>query len=343
MATNLIGRLVVFTAVVGLISATPAGLAVPVDYVIDDSQSFLRVVEGVPNDNVFQGFAVMEGSRIATTFALIEREPGSLVVPLGGTLSGDRLGDDIAFIGGNVVAAQANPLGPFPPTSAETGSSGQVDNFGGYGAFATPDNRPIEFAVRDAVADLVGGQALIGSPGTGLLFDLVSGVVDYRLDASIASLFNTPELGFLSIPPLIDPVLNEATDPVTESVEGVLSIPLALAFPFSAFADDDSLFVLEGLIVAIPVLPGDYNNDGVVDAIDYGVWRDNVGAPAGTLPNDIDGGPIGAQQYQTWRANFGATAAGSLSQPALLAPEPATSSIVLGFWVTLVRRVRRLA
>ena len=41
------------------------------------------------------------------------------------------------------------------------------------------------------------------------------------------------------------------------------------------------------------------------------VWRKNVGAAAGTLPNDTDGGPIGLAQYNTWRAHFGQASIGS--------------------------------
>ncbi|MEX2170083.1 MAG: hypothetical protein WD851_12300 [Pirellulales bacterium] len=58
-------------------------------------------------------------------------------------------------------------------------------------------------------------------------------------------------------------------------------------------------------------LPGDYNDDGVVDAADYPVWRDHLGALAGTLPNDSDGGTIGVAQYDTWKSNFGATSNGA--------------------------------
>jgi hypothetical protein len=39
-------------------------------------------------------------------------------------------------------------------------------------------------------------------------------------------------------------------------------------------------------------LPGDFNNDGTVDAADYVVWRKNDGTQAG---------------YDSWRANFGAS------------------------------------
>lgn len=70
------------------------------------------------------------------------------------------------------------------------------------------------------------------------------------------------------------------------------------------FDNDDAVF--QGF-VGTPSLPGDYNADGVVDAADYTVWRDNLSAPAGSLPNDIDGGVIGITQYQTWSLFFGET------------------------------------
>lgn len=73
------------------------------------------------------------------------------------------------------------------------------------------------------------------------------------------------------------------------------------------------------ITAALTGLDGDYNNDGMVDAVDYSVWRGNLGAPAGTLPNDVDGGVVSANQFQTWRANYGA----ALSVQSLnTAPEP---------------------
>jgi hypothetical protein len=70
-------------------------------------------------------------------------------------------------------------------------------------------------------------------------------------------------------------------------------------------------------------LPGDYNENGGVDAADYTAWRDNLGAPAGTLPNDIDGGTIGTAQYSTWSANYGLPpGSGALTFAAV--PEPGT-------------------
>jgi hypothetical protein len=57
-------------------------------------------------------------------------------------------------------------------------------------------------------------------------------------------------------------------------------------------------------------LPGDYNNNGVVDAADYVLWRKNDGTPAG---------------YHTWRTHFGQIAGSGAGATAIAAvPEPAT-------------------
>ncbi|TWT32181.1 hypothetical protein KOR34_39420 [Posidoniimonas corsicana] len=81
-------------------------------------------------------------------------------------------------------------------------------------------------------------------------------------------------------------------------------------------------------------LSGDYNNDGVVDAADYTRWRDNLGQPAGALPNDSDGGPIGPAQYATWRANYGAAVP---TPVAASAPEPAALLLGAACGVLVVR------
>lgn len=56
-------------------------------------------------------------------------------------------------------------------------------------------------------------------------------------------------------------------------------------------------------------IPGDYNNDGSVDAADYTVWRD------GNSPDSSQAG------YQLWRDNYGASSAPAGA--ATSAPEPA--------------------
>jgi hypothetical protein len=94
-----------------------------------------------------------------------------------------------------------------------------------------------------------------------------------------------------------------------------------------AFADSDLEVDFDDVrLVAIAALPGDYNDDGTVDAADYVTWRTNEGAPAGTLPHDIDDQVIGLAQYATWRANFGENSMTGAGNSA--APEPGSECLL---------------
>lgn len=73
---------------------------------------------------------------------------------------------------------------------------------------------------------------------------------------------------------------------------------------------------------------GDYNGNGVVDAADYTLWRDKLGAPAGSLANrdPSNSGVINAADYTYWKSRFGATSgagSGALTLAANNVPEPA--------------------
>lgn len=81
-------------------------------------------------------------------------------------------------------------------------------------------------------------------------------------------------------------------------------------------------FALVGLALEgapIPPPPGDYNENGVVDAADYVAWRKS--------PDNFGGDPDG---YNTWRSHFGQTA-GSVSGADTNAavPEPATPVLLI--------------
>jgi hypothetical protein len=83
-------------------------------------------------------------------------------------------------------------------------------------------------------------------------------------------------------------------------------------------------------------LLGDFNGDGIVDAADYTVWRDNLGAPdESSIGNNGDGaGGVDAGDYAVWRANFGNSAAALAGlDSATSVPEPhalAMVAVVLG-------------
>ncbi|TWT93426.1 hypothetical protein Pla108_39200 [Botrimarina colliarenosi] len=77
--------------------------------------------------------------------------------------------------------------------------------------------------------------------------------------------------------------------------------------------------------VPLSGIDGDYNNDGVVNAADYTVWRDNNGAPL-TLPNDITPGTVDSGDYTVWANNYGADAPAGA---AAAIPEPTATLLLL--------------
>jgi hypothetical protein len=91
---------------------------------------------------------------------------------------------------------------------------------------------------------------------------------------------------------------------------------------------DRQLFALHFLAEA--GLAGDYNGDMKVDAADYTVWRDNLGAGDESSLNGNGDGMNGVDigDYNRWKTNFGAVAgAGALAAGAV--PEPGTAFLCL--------------
>ena len=80
-------------------------------------------------------------------------------------------------------------------------------------------------------------------------------------------------------------------------------------------------------VETLPGLAGDFNNNHVVDAADYTLWRNNLGATEGTLLNgNGNGGTIDSTDYDLWKLHFGESggpgsgslAAGAVSEPGTL-------------------------
>jgi hypothetical protein len=93
-------------------------------------------------------------------------------------------------------------------------------------------------------------------------------------------------------------------------------------------------------VSCVPLLPGDFNASGTVDAADYVLWRKYQGTTH-VLPNDPTGGTIGAVQYTTWRANFGKPpGSGSGTTVSAAVPEP-TSFVLLTFAAAVLTTRRR--
>jgi len=82
-----------------------------------------------------------------------------------------------------------------------------------------------------------------------------------------------------------------------------------------------------------PVLgvTGDYNDDGIVNAADYTVWRNNLGGDAAALahrdPNNA--GVVSQADYDSWKANFGMVAGAGAASLAGNSSVPEPTGIVL--------------
>lgn len=104
----------------------------------------------------------------------------------------------------------------------------------------------------------------------------------------------------------------------------------------------DALF---DFLTAPPVLPGDFNNDGLVDLADYTLWRDNLGAADDALisraGDDVLG--IGVGDYQVWREHFGQRAGSSpipVAPQTAAVPEPRAIVLLIAAMVSLGRLYR---
>ncbi len=99
--------------------------------------------------------------------------------------------------------------------------------------------------------------------------------------------------------------------------------------------------VLVNLVVPEPtIMPGDFNQDDLIDAADYVVWRKMLGrtVPRGTSADGDGDGLIELEDLDVWRAEFGTTASGSGS----VVPEPSAGLILLGLVACCRVRRRRL-
>ena len=114
-----------------------------------------------------------------------------------------------------------------------------------------------------------------------------------------------------------EPGAGDAFDILTAAggITGTFATELLPALAGDLFWDVNYTADSVSLAVVAPGLPGDYNQDGAVDAADYIVWRKNDGTSEG---------------YNTWRANFGQpSGSGSGASANAAVPEPATLVLLM--------------
>jgi hypothetical protein len=119
---------------------------------------------------------------------------------------------------------------------------------------------------------------------------------------------------------LVEEAQNVNGGKLIEDVGGSLASDDHVAF--SVLFDDNTSAVYTA---KIPRLPGDYNDDGFVNAADYTVWRDLLGQGI-ELPNEDDTpGAVTVEDYEVWKTHFGeVSGSGSARVETRSVPEPGT-------------------
>ncbi len=277
-----------------------------------------------------QSNIAVSGTVTNTTFgtAPIQAQgPGGLTTSYSGTIKTDRTGNAISFLAGSTIDAATS--GPWQPL-ADASSGSSPANYGAkvvyLGGFVT-----INFAGRNLVAGLVGPATTLDSSGN---FDLgttsvafASGDLAYRGPGG--SPVGTNSLANKSA--LLSG--NGSLSSLTQSGQTTetLTLPVSATFDFAADSSTSISLTLTGQLLASSTfsagIPGDYNQNGVVDAADYVLWRDQFGSGT-SLPNDDTAG-VGNDDYTRWRSHFGQTASNSSGVGSATVPEASTFSLLL--------------
>lgn len=141
--------------------------------------------------------------------------------------------------------------------------------------------------------------------------------------------------------------INEtASRPIYETAKNII-VNLAVGGDFGGDPNGSTIFPQTLLVDYVRVwqkqtgLLGDYNTDGIVDAVDYTVWRDSQGQSGIDLPADGSGnGTVGPEDFDVWKSNFSDEVPGVGASSSLNVPEPATMSLSIGTLLALLQRTR---
>jgi hypothetical protein len=112
---------------------------------------------------------------------------------------------------------------------------------------------------------------------------------------------------------------------VVEFLQDGTSVRVRTYSPFHDMVRTHSEFQFEFKISQLPlppVLAGDFNGDGTVNAADFVLWRRTAGSTLELAADGDRNGIVDQADYDIWRRNFGATQSES-GQSTVAVPEPA--------------------
>jgi hypothetical protein len=280
-----------------------------VGFLVLEEGSAASVSAGVVGGlNIREGAVNISGGTVGGAFGAGLRAEGGVTTISGGTI----IGSGITLQGGDINI-----------------SGGTIDGGCGICAFAVADGSVVNISGGSFKGNVQGLSALTG---TETVFNIYGGTFSPNIYVS-----DDNELHFYGTEFLLDGVpidgleYGEAFEITNRNVTltGLLAdgSPLSVELN-SVFASGKDHVSLGALLTVTLVLPGDYNDDGTVNAADYVVWRNNVGTEA-ALPNDITPWSVTDADHNVWRKNFGTSRANGATAAATV-PEPSTLLTIAG-------------
>jgi hypothetical protein len=258
------------------------------------------------------------GSSTFTTYGDVKLEAGGEIFISGGKLDAQVVNID----GGRLFGSGDIFVGSGPV-------HGVVRNLGGH---VDPGTLGVagQLTIDGDYSQLDGGALKIDLAGT-------TPITQYdRLAVSRnAFLDGTLEVGLLGFTPSVGAAFTILTagDEVFGEFDNLL-LPGGFQWNVAYNANNVTLSVV-GLGLA-----GDYNADGAVNAADYILWRESMGATGSGLPADGNGDEVVNQDdYLVWRGNFGKTGVGTSATVANLAAVPEPAGLTLAMFATAAASV----
>jgi hypothetical protein len=303
------------------------------DYTLDTTQSNITVSGTVD-------------SQLGAGRPIQTQGPGSLTTSYTGTIKTDRATNSIQFLSGSAVDANVNgnwqPLADGGDGSAPADYGGKIT---GQVVIIFPINVTVNFAGRDFIFGMTSGALNVISnqidlSSTDVTFS--SGSIAYRSSLGTPSGSETvvDQGGTLS-----------GTGTLSTLSQGglvyeTLTVPTNTSFDIMADATTTIHLTLTGQLFGkflIPASDGDYNNNGIVDAADYVVWRNTNGQMGVGLAADGNGdNQVTTADFNVWRSKFGQPGIGSGSgELALSSAVPECSSLAMLIAAIASSSVRR--
>jgi hypothetical protein len=235
------------------------------------------------------------------------------------------------------------------------------------------------FQFPDQHVELVIGQiAIVGTPPAGQEQSIFYGAGKI---ANGSPNFSGKPVGSNSIGPNFTTLTDAVRIPWATSIEslGEMAWETAVGLATGAFAPGSTPSILDGQAVVftsvgtastlgttsmvvgasfnvlanriVAGVAGDYNGNGIVDAADYTVWRNNNGTVFQLTNEGPDTpGEVTIEDYNFWKANFGngapppgggSTAGGNAGLGGVAVPEPTALALWLGACGVIVLRPKR--